>query len=345
MATTTNYSWTTPDDTDLVKDGAAAIRTLGTSIDTTTKNLNPSTTLGDIEYRSSTANTNTRLGIGTTGQVLTVAGGVPTWATSDDANAIQNAIVDAKGDIVAASAADTPARLAVGTDNQRLVAASGEATGLKYVSDTQNTVIDAAGDILYGTAADTVARLAIGTANQQLRVNSGATAPEWFTPAAATSGFNLIATDSFSAVSSITKDSLFSTTYDNYRILIEFTASAVSSFNFYFRSGGSNITSGYARQTLGSTGSTVNAARTTGSGEGTVANSCSSDRNFIVFDIASPFLTQRKGVITEALCTASTIINERYMNVSDSTSSCTGFYMYPNTGTITGKVSYYGYGK
>jgi hypothetical protein len=81
MATTTNYGWTTPDDTALVKDGAAAIRTLGTSIDTTTKNLNPSTTLGDIQYRSSTSNTNTRLGIGSTGQVLTVAGGVPSWAT------------------------------------------------------------------------------------------------------------------------------------------------------------------------------------------------------------------------------------------------------------------------
>jgi hypothetical protein len=81
MATTTNYGWTTPDDTALVKDGAAAIRTLGTSVDTTTKNLNPSTTLGDIEYRSSTANTNTRLGIGSTGQVLTVAAGVPSWAT------------------------------------------------------------------------------------------------------------------------------------------------------------------------------------------------------------------------------------------------------------------------
>jgi hypothetical protein len=79
MATTTNYSWTTPDDTDLVKDGAAAIRTLGSSVDTTTKALNPSTTLGDIEYRSSTANTNTRLGIGSTGQVLSVVGGVPAW--------------------------------------------------------------------------------------------------------------------------------------------------------------------------------------------------------------------------------------------------------------------------
>jgi hypothetical protein len=82
MATTTNYGWTTPDDTALVKDGAAAIRTLGTSVDTTTKALNPSTTLGDIEYRSSTANTNTRLGIGSTGQVLTVSGGVPAWATA-----------------------------------------------------------------------------------------------------------------------------------------------------------------------------------------------------------------------------------------------------------------------
>jgi hypothetical protein len=81
MATTTNYGWTTPDDTALVKDGAAAIRTLGSSVDTTTKALNPSTTLGDIEYRSSTSNTNTRLAIGSTAQVLTVAAGVPSWAT------------------------------------------------------------------------------------------------------------------------------------------------------------------------------------------------------------------------------------------------------------------------
>jgi hypothetical protein len=81
MATTTNYSWETPDDTDLVKDGAAAIRTLGSSIDTTTKNLNPQTTTGALAYRSATANVNTALPIGSTGQVLTVAAGVPSWAT------------------------------------------------------------------------------------------------------------------------------------------------------------------------------------------------------------------------------------------------------------------------
>jgi hypothetical protein len=81
MANTTNYNWETPDDTDLVKDGASAIRTLGSSIDTTTKNLNPQTTTGALAYRSATANVNTALPIGSAGQVLTVAAGVPSWAT------------------------------------------------------------------------------------------------------------------------------------------------------------------------------------------------------------------------------------------------------------------------
>jgi hypothetical protein len=125
MANTTNYNWETPDDTDLVKDGAAAIRTLGSSVDTTTKALNPSTTLGDIEYRSATANTNTRLPIGTTGQVLSVVGGVPAWATSDDANAIQNALLTTTGDTIYASGASTPARLGIGTTGQILTVAGG----------------------------------------------------------------------------------------------------------------------------------------------------------------------------------------------------------------------------
>jgi hypothetical protein len=81
MAVTTNYGWSTPDNTALVKDGASAIRTLGSSIDTTVKALSPGTTAGDIDYyTSSTAKS--RLGIGSSGQVLTVSGGVPSWATA-----------------------------------------------------------------------------------------------------------------------------------------------------------------------------------------------------------------------------------------------------------------------
>jgi len=55
------------------------------------------------------------------------------WVGFDDSNAIQNSIVDAKGDIVAASGNDTPARLAVGTTGSTLVADSAAATGLNYI--------------------------------------------------------------------------------------------------------------------------------------------------------------------------------------------------------------------
>jgi len=75
---------------------------------------------------------------GTTGQVLAKATNSDmdfTWVTTDDANAIQNAIVDAKGDLIAASAADTPARLAVGANTAPLVADSTTATGLRWDND------------------------------------------------------------------------------------------------------------------------------------------------------------------------------------------------------------------
>jgi hypothetical protein len=127
MATTTNYGWTTPNDTDLVKDGAAAIRTLGNSVDTTTKALNPETTLGDIAYRSATSNTNTRLAIGSAGQVLTVAAGVPSWASPSDQTPLTT-----KGDVFTFSTVD--ARLGVGANGTVLTADSAEATGLKWAA-------------------------------------------------------------------------------------------------------------------------------------------------------------------------------------------------------------------
>ena len=127
MATTTNYGWTTPDDTALVKDGAAAIRTLGSSVDTTTKNLNPETTLGDISYRSSTANVNTRLPLGTAGQVLKVNSGAtaPEWAT--DASGMTNPMTTT-GDTIYSSSGSTPARLAIGSTGNVLTVAGGVPT-------------------------------------------------------------------------------------------------------------------------------------------------------------------------------------------------------------------------
>lgn len=115
MPNTTNFNWTTPADTDLVKDGAAAIRTLANGIDTS---------LVDLKG-------------GTTGQVLSKATNTDldfTWVAQDDSNAIQNAIIDAKGDLIVGTAADTPARLAVGSNDQILTADSSTASGLKWAT-------------------------------------------------------------------------------------------------------------------------------------------------------------------------------------------------------------------
>ena len=120
--TTTNFGWDIPQSTDLVKDGATAIAALGQDIDTAMVDLKG----------------------GTTGQVLAKASGTDldfSWVAQDDSNAIQNAIVDAKGDLIGATAADTPARLAVGTNGQVLTADSAEATGLKWGTPTSGLTL------------------------------------------------------------------------------------------------------------------------------------------------------------------------------------------------------------
>lgn len=56
------------------------------------------------------------------------------WATQSASNPISGNIVDAKGDLIAATAADTVARLAVGTNGQVLTADSTAATGVKWAT-------------------------------------------------------------------------------------------------------------------------------------------------------------------------------------------------------------------
>jgi hypothetical protein len=235
MATTTpNYGWSVPTSTDLVKDGATAIETLGDSADATVKALNPETTLGDISYRSSTANTKTRLGIGTTGQVLTVSGGVPSWATAAGGGLKSMTLLNAGGTALTGSATVTVSGISgqqallvildgasctsasqigvrvngISTSNYRQVGIQAEAsvnnqlnalTGRWIMGDTGGAAETLMGGcIIYGTgAAGIMAMHSTGIAGGSGRIGNASTG--YFDAAAAVTSISASANANFDA--------------------------------------------------------------------------------------------------------------------------------------------------
>lgn len=84
-------------------------------------NLSPMTTTGDIEYEAS-AGVAARLGIGSSGQVLTVSGGVPVWAPAS--GGFTNPMTTL-GDVIIGGASGTATRLGIGSSGQVLTVVSG----------------------------------------------------------------------------------------------------------------------------------------------------------------------------------------------------------------------------
>jgi len=94
---------------------------------------------------------------------------------------IQEAILDAKGDLISATAADTPARLAVGSNNTLLVADSAESTGLKWSASVQDLIIKG-----FEEDVNVVASAATGTINFDV-----STASVWYYTSNATANHTL----------------------------------------------------------------------------------------------------------------------------------------------------------
>ena len=151
---TSNFGWPMPTATDLVTDLPADFEVFGQAVDTDLAGLNG----------------------GTTGQVLSKTSGTDlafTWVDTDDTNAIQNAIVTAKGDLIGASASATPLVLAVGADGTQLVADSAEATGLKWATPASASSASAAAAVATLQSTTSTSWTNLATVGPEVTVTTG----------------------------------------------------------------------------------------------------------------------------------------------------------------------------
>jgi len=154
--TTTNFGWTIPQSTDLVKDGATAIATLGSNIDTSMVKLKGGTTGQVLSKNSNTDMDFTWVTDAGDISGVTAGTGISGGGTSGTVtitNSMATAI-DAKGDLIAGTGADAFDRLAVGTNGQVLTADSTASTGMKWATASSTPTF--VGCSVYSTAGVTI---------------------------------------------------------------------------------------------------------------------------------------------------------------------------------------------
>jgi hypothetical protein len=129
---------------------------------------------GDIVYASA-IDTLSKLTVGTTGQVLKVAAGVPSWATDTTTGTVTSVGMTAPAVFtVSGSPVTTTGTLALTYSGTALPEVNGGTAQTTYTT----------GDLLYASGSNTLAKLAVGTTGQVLKVTAGA--PAWGSDSAGT---------------------------------------------------------------------------------------------------------------------------------------------------------------
>jgi hypothetical protein len=190
------------------------------------------------------------------------------------------------------------------------------------------TVVDAKGDLIVGT-------------NNQLLVADSSTASglKWANP-----GLTLLSTTTFSAVASHSVNDVFSTTYDNYKIVFNAVGSTDLDLEMRLRvSGSDNSTANYNDQLLLARSTTISGARATSQTSATIFALRTEDTEFEML-VVNPFKTALTMFHNLGFDADGGVALRAVVGRFNLTTSFTGFTLF-NSGTMTGSVSVYGINK
>jgi hypothetical protein len=217
-------------------------------------------------------------------------------------------------------------------------------TGNHSHGEIPATIVDAKGDIIAATAADAVSRLAVGSNNQVLTADSStATGLKWAAPA-----MDFITSSSYSGSSGVTVPNVFTSSYDNYFVVIDYDSSTSLDVRMRLRTS-SDDTGGGTYQThallYGSDGGSLNHADNATAGYSRWTVNSGTYRAHADMLICGPNLASvqtnwtgrfayraNSGVLYDGFWSGNTTTTTQY----------TGFTFYPSTGTISGTVRIYG---